>query len=196
MRFVTLLLAIISLMACKIRTPESKEKFTPKEEKLNHDYGFFMGSLSDGTKYLLGMYLLAKPNRSGFSNQLFAIFPKYGSVPGVHVRAIDNNFMPLKQNDCIDEFRDLDQAVYADSLELERWGKSIRLKFKEKNINSMIMEFEYTTKDTNEVDVTYQYKKPKDLTPGTVALSYDHGKKLERGDSCVTYEADEKQNSG
>lgn len=185
MRFVSLLLATTTLIACQVRTPESKGKFTPEEKELEHrgNYGFFMRTLNDGSKSE-GMYILAKPNRYGFSDQLFAIITKYGSIPGVSVRAIDNNFMPLSQNGCIAEFRDQNQDVAADSIKLERSGRSIHLKFKKKNINSMITYFEYTTKDTNGVDVTYKYEKPRGLSPGTVNLSDDHSKKLEKGDRC------------
>ena len=151
MRFVALLSAIVSLMACQVGTPESKEKSTPEKMKLQGEYGL-LGDTGD-------TYVLAEADRDGFRDQLFVIFIVVGSVPGAFVRAVDNNFMPLSgDNDCIDRFADQDQHYGVSSLEITRGKKSLYLKFDKKKMDSMITEFRYTTKDMDEANVTYKYK--------------------------------------
>jgi len=178
MQFVTLLLAIVSLTACQVGTPESKEKSTPEKMKLQGEYGF-LGDTGD-------TYVLAKADRDGFRDQLFVIFIVVGTVPGAFVRAVDNNFMPLSgDHDCIDRFADQDQHYDVRSLEIKRGKKSLYLKFDKKKIDSMITEFRYTTKDTDEANVTYKYKKPWRLKPGRVEISGDHYRRLKHGDRCA-----------
>ena len=178
MRFVVLLSAIVALMACQVGTPESKEKSTPERMKPQGDYGL----LGDRGEF----YILAEADRDGFRDQLFVVFIAVGTAPGAHVRAVDNNFMPLSgDHDCVDIFRDQDQHYKVRSLEIKRGKKSLYLKFNKKSMGGMITEFEYTTTDTDEATVTYKYKKPWRLKPGRVEISKDHYQRLKYGERCV-----------
>ena len=177
----------ISLTACQVKdTGASKAKSTPEKTRVSEEgeYGFLSEPELSPDDFLV--YILAKADKDDSLQQVFVIrrIVRTGSIVKVDVRAVDNNFMPLNQNDCIVRFVASDTYHHKRSFQRKKGNKSIHIKFKEKNITSTITQFEYTTIDARGVAVTYKYKKPRRYNPDIVDISPDHIKKLKEGENC------------
>lgn len=135
MKLVTTILMGVSLIACQAKDPgASKAKSTPEKTRVSEEgeYGFLSEPELFPNDFLV--YILAKATKDDSLQQVFVIrrIVRTGSVVKVHVRAVDNNFIPLEQNNCIDRFVASDTYHHKRAFERKKGKRVFILNLKRK----------------------------------------------------------------